>query len=550
MSDDKGSQAKIEFGSQNDMTGSSVSVGDVVGRDKITTNNYNRPRLIVYPAIALIVVLTLTLLTVGLAFMGVNAFGVRQQFIQRGIIDEFPAAQPGETLVVVASFFRTEGVDDTDAHNEIRRAIEAQVRTLGLVNLRVEVASTRLRAEDQAGAAALGQQYAATIVVWGADTKVRVTVSFLNLRQPDFDAAEVKIDETARTQLANPSVYASFVTADLPAQMTFLSLFTVAQTYFSDKNYVEALRVLESAIATLTPATAESEGVAEAYFRKGWLHQELGHDPQRAIDAYDQAIGRDQLYYGAYNNRGNAFAKLGNLYAALADFEQGIALNPNNAAAYIGRGNAHYSQGDMNAALVDYDRAIALNAEFALAYYNRGIVYHKQNNLDSALSDYNQAILLNPTDVRVYSNRGIVHNDQGNSQVALADFDHAIALDPGFVLAYLNRGHIYANAGNLKAALADFDQAIALNPTLAGGYYSRGFIYNEQDNPQQALVDYDKAISLDPGYISAYFNRGGIYKELGETEKAIADFKQMLALSDDPELTKDAQTRLQELVGK
>jgi hypothetical protein len=54
----------------------------------------------------------------------------------------------------------------------------------------------------------------------GADTSVRVTVNYLNLKQPYFHAAEVQISETERTQLANPSAYARFVTSDLPGQLT------------------------------------------------------------------------------------------------------------------------------------------------------------------------------------------------------------------------------------------------------------------------------------------------------------------------------------------
>jgi hypothetical protein len=56
---------------------------------------------------------------------------------------------------------------------------------------------------------------------------VRVTVNYLNLKQPYFHAAEVQISETERTQLANPSAYARFVTSDLPGQLTFLSLFAI-----------------------------------------------------------------------------------------------------------------------------------------------------------------------------------------------------------------------------------------------------------------------------------------------------------------------------------
>ena len=58
----------------------------------------------------------------------------------------------------------------------------------------------------------LGERYGASMVIWGSDTGVRVTVNLLNLKEPDYSAAAVKINETERTQLANPSAYARFIT--------------------------------------------------------------------------------------------------------------------------------------------------------------------------------------------------------------------------------------------------------------------------------------------------------------------------------------------------
>jgi hypothetical protein len=59
----------------------------------------------------------------GLISAGADIGGARQQLVEWGIFRAFPIASDNEILIVIATFHRTEGVVDTDVHNEIRRAI-------------------------------------------------------------------------------------------------------------------------------------------------------------------------------------------------------------------------------------------------------------------------------------------------------------------------------------------------------------------------------------------------------------------------------------------
>lgn len=247
----------------------------------------------------------------------------------------FEPAKENETLILIATFHHTEGVADTDAHNEIRRAIEAAITELNVTNLRVEVESSRLTGDDQDEARKLGKRYGASMVIWGADTGVRVTVNFLNLTEPDYWAAEVTIIETVRTQLANPGAYARFITNDLPRQITFLALFAVGQSYFTQSNYPQALQVIERAVAALPPQMMLPPGTAEAYFRLGWLYQNQGQYNQ-AIADYDKAIELDPKYVFAYNNRGIAYYSQGDYQRAIADYDKAIELDQMYISTSIG----------------------------------------------------------------------------------------------------------------------------------------------------------------------------------------------------------------------
>ena len=65
-----------------------------------------------------------------------------------------------------------------------------------------------------------------------------------------------------------------------------------------------------------------------------------------------------------YNNRGNAKIDLGQHFAAIADYDIAIRLNPDDAKAYYNRGLAKRKLGQHFAAIADFDIAIRLNPDY------------------------------------------------------------------------------------------------------------------------------------------------------------------------------------------
>ena len=67
-------------------------------------------------------------------------------------------------------------------------------------------------------------------------------------------------------------------------------------------------------------------------------------------------------------------------FAAIADYDTAIRLNPNDAYAYISRGHAKEELGRYSEALADYDTAIRLNPNYEYALSCRRIVQGKLGN--------------------------------------------------------------------------------------------------------------------------------------------------------------------------
>ena len=96
----------------------------------------------------------------------------------------------------------------------------------------------------------------------------------------------------------------------------------------------------------------------------------------------------------AYNSRGTAYAELGNIQAAIKDFNQTIKIDPKSVDAYYNRGLANFKQGNHKLALADFSSAIKINPNLADAYGNRGLAEYALGNKRNAVTDLQQAASL------------------------------------------------------------------------------------------------------------------------------------------------------------
>lgn len=157
---------------------------------------------------------------------------------------------------------------------------------------------------------------------------------------------------------------------------------------------------------------------------------------------------------------------------------------------------------ELEKAIAESDQAIKLNPNDAEAYLGRAMLRHMiQKDYAGAIYDYDQVIKLRPRskDVSVYSNSGNAHAALGDHKGAIAKYNTALKIDPNGVLRlflYNDRGLSYLALGDTKSAIADFNQAIKLDPESAVSYYNRGLAQRGLGQKQAAIADFQKAAKL------------------------------------------------------
>ena len=132
-----------------------------------------------------------------------------------------------------------------------------------------------------------------------------------------------------------------------------------------------------------------------AYYNRGLAEFALG-DVATAIADYQAALSRDDTLTGlaqanVYNDLGIAYLSQFKSEIAIAYLAQAVFLNQDDPRAYFNYGCACHHQGDDLAALASFEQVLALDPTHAETYLNRAMVRGELGDQAGAIADLHQA---------------------------------------------------------------------------------------------------------------------------------------------------------------
>ena len=136
-----------------------------------------------------------------------------------------------------------------------------------------------------------------------------------------------------------------------------------------------------------------------------------------------------------------------------------VVARPNDPDLQFLLGLNALKKDDHNAAVAHFENAIALKPDLGAAHVQLAQLHDALNEPERAQAHYEAAIRLMPEVAELHNALGLIHFVQKRLSEAESSFVTALKLNPGFAVAQNNLGRVYSERKQYDAAIALFHQS-------------------------------------------------------------------------------------------
>jgi len=224
---------------------------------------------------------------------------------------------------------------------------------------------------------------------------------------------------------------------------------------------------------------------------------------------------------------------------AIAEFDQYLAVVPQNYMVLSNRAGAYLLSGNVSAARVDIDRALALGPNDVTLRENRVAIAEASADYATVINDCSWLIEHFPPKAKWLLKRGKALGNESRHEEALADLQRVIEMAPS-VEALFFHGLARYFLMQYPPAIEDFTKTLAIDPGYAPAYRWRCMSYYQLQSFAIGLADCDEFVRRAPQLYVGYYNRGILRSRVGDQAGAIDDYRRAIQLSQDARDTSNA----------
>lgn len=218
------------------------------------------------------------------------------------------------------------------------------------------------------------------------------------------------------------------------------------------------LHAYESAREQLAKAKELSPDSPEVHFELIGVLREMGDNAalERELAAFEERKRLAQVQSLARRSaqRGAAYLRDGDPAAALAEYEQALRREPENADLHYGMALALAALGRQADRIESLRKALSLDPSSAGARNELGAAYTEEQRYAEAETELRAAVEASPGDPSPSNNLGVLYVKLGRLAEAEALFRRAIEDDPSAAHVHVNWGLALASLGRLGDARA------------------------------------------------------------------------------------------------
>ncbi len=252
----------------------------------------------------------------------------------------------------------------------------------------------------------------------------------------------------------------------------------------------------------------------------------LGEEPDGGTQAVEggKPAAEHESSPEIHNNLGRIHLREGEPKKALAEFEQALALDKNNAEALLNISTIHQGEGKGELAEHFVQRALAVDPNSTGALAQLAEIRRDQGKLDEAMRLFAEALALDDSQPFLFMGIGDVLQRAGRYEQAVQAFQSVLELEPDSFKARYNLGVTYSNMGRADEAVAMYEQALELAPKDLEAPSARnnlGALLLARGETDRALELFEAALKAAPFNLESRYNAALLYLDRGRTEEAI-----------------------------
>ena len=232
-------------------------------------------------------------------------------------------------------------------------------------------------------------------------------------------------------------------------------------------------------------------------------------------------------------NLGDALFKTGQVDEAIAQCQQALQINPDQARVHINLGDALFKMGRVDEAIAQYQQALQIEPDYAEAHINFGNALLRKGNVDEAIAQYQLALQIKPDYAEACYNLGNALLQKGQVDEAIVQYQHALQINPNYAVACYNLGTALLQKGQVDEAVARYQRALQIKPDYAEAHNNLGSALLQKGQVDEAIVHFQKALQIKPDNAEACYNLGSALLRKGQVDEAIVHFQKALQINPD-----------------
>jgi tetratricopeptide (TPR) repeat protein len=221
---------------------------------------------------------------------------------------------------------------------------------------------------------------------------------------------------------------------------------------------------------------------------------------QKALAAFDFAIISDDMFIGAYLEKGKVLEKLKQYDEAIECYKVTLALDDPTSFALLRMGYCYEKLGQDDLAVQHYHKTIEEDPLLDKGWIAITKFHTKNQNYHKALHFINKAINIDEDNVNYWKLYAQINQRLHFLEEAERGFKRTLELGNYELDTWIARGDILIKLGEYEAAIFNFEQCVEFYPESEEVEYRLAGLYLKLQKLSEGMVHLNNALNLNFEY--------------------------------------------------